>query len=151
LTRARRIVVVRTNPKAGTGNPTFMVVPDGDPDKETGLKSVDWWGPWRCDPAYSAAGWDRWVFRRLYCTGSEGGIGWDMTCQAGVEFSATVEDWRRARTIRRGLRDGTRWPSWRAGPVPALVFHVPGCLGRCRRCVCPGAQQDDARNTGRGV
>ena len=62
-------VVVRTNPKAGTGNPTFMVVPDGDPDKETGLKSVDWWGPWRCDPAYSAAGWDRWIFRRLYCTG----------------------------------------------------------------------------------
>ena len=76
-------VVVRTNPKAGTGNPTFMVLPDGDPDKETGLKSVDWWGPWRCDPAYSAAGWDRWIFRRLYCTGSEGGIGWDMTCKAG--------------------------------------------------------------------
>ena len=85
-------VVVRTNPKAGTGNPTFMVLPDADPDKETGLKSVDWWGPWRCDPAYSAVGWDRWVFRRLYCTGSEGGIGWDMTCQAGVEFSAIVED-----------------------------------------------------------
>src|ERR1035441_9702078 len=85
-------VVVRTNPKAPTGNPTFMVLPDGDPDKETGLKSVDWWGPWRCDPAYSAAGWDRWIFRRLYCTGSEGGVGWDMTCQAGVEFSAVVED-----------------------------------------------------------
>ena len=44
-------VVVRTNPKAGTGNPTFMVLPDGDPDKETGLKSVDWWGPWRRHPA----------------------------------------------------------------------------------------------------
>ncbi len=85
-------VVVRTNPKAPTGNPTFMVLPDGDPDKETGLKSVDWWGPWRCDPAYSAAGWDRWIFRRLYCTGSEGGVGWDMTCQAGIEFSAIVED-----------------------------------------------------------
>jgi len=85
-------VVVRTNPKAPTGNPTFMIVPDGDPDKETGLKSVDWWGPWRCDPSYSAAGWDRWIFRRLYCAGSEGGIGWDMTCQAGVEFSAVVED-----------------------------------------------------------
>jgi hypothetical protein len=85
-------VVVRTNPKAPTGNPTFMILPGGDPDKETGLKSVDWWGPWRCDPAYSAAGWDRWLFRRLYCTGSEGGIGWDMTCQAGVEFSAVVED-----------------------------------------------------------
>lgn len=85
-------VVVRTNPKAPTGNPTFMIQPEGDPGKETGLKSVDWWGPWRCDPAYSAAGWDRWIFRRLYSTGSEGGMGWDMTCETGVEFSAVVED-----------------------------------------------------------
>ncbi len=85
-------VVVRTNPKAPTGNPTFMILTNGNPDAETGLKSVDWWGPWRCDPSYSAVGWDRWVFRRLYCTGSEGGVGWDMTCQAGVEFSAIVED-----------------------------------------------------------
>ena len=85
-------LVVRTNPKASSGNPTFMVLPDGEPDKETGLKSVDWWAPWRCDPSHSAAGWDRWTFRRLYCTGSETGVGWDMTCQAGVEFSAIVED-----------------------------------------------------------
>ena len=85
-------VIVRTNPKAPTGNPTFMILKEGDPNTETGLKSVDWWGPWRCDPAYSAAGWDRWIFRRLYCTGSEGGVGWDMTCQAGVAFSAIVED-----------------------------------------------------------
>ncbi|MBI5385358.1 MAG: hypothetical protein HZA90_11810 [Verrucomicrobia bacterium] len=85
-------VVVRTNPKAATGNPTFMILTNGNPDAETGLKSVDWWGPWRCDPAYSADGWDRWVFRRLYCTGSEGGVGWDMTCHEGVEFSAIVED-----------------------------------------------------------
>ena len=85
-------VVVRTNPKAPTGNPTFMILTNGEPDAETGLKSVDWWGPWRCDPSHSAAGWDRWVFRRLYCTGSEGGVGWDMTCEAGTEFSAVVED-----------------------------------------------------------
>jgi hypothetical protein len=85
-------VVVRTNPKAGTGNPTFMILTNGNPDLETGLKSVDWWGPWRCEPSYSADGWDRWIFRRLYCTGSEGGIGWDLTCKAGAEFSAVVED-----------------------------------------------------------
>lgn len=85
-------VVVRTDPKAPTGNPTFTTQVAGDPDRETGLKSVDWWGPWRCDPSHSAAGWDRWTFRRLYCTGSEGGVGWDMTCRAGVEFSAIVED-----------------------------------------------------------
>ena len=86
------LTVVRTNPKAGTGNPTFMVLTNGNPEAETGLKSVDWWQPWRCDPSYSAAGWDRWTFRRLYCTGSEGGVGWDMTCQEGVAFSAIVED-----------------------------------------------------------
>jgi len=85
-------VVVRTNPKAPTGNPTFMILPDGNPDQETGLKSVDWWGPWRCDPEFSGVAWDRWMFRRLYSTGSEGGIGWDMTCQTGCEFSAIVED-----------------------------------------------------------
>ena len=51
--------VVRTNPQAPTVNPTFMILTNGNPDAETGLKSVDWWGPWRCDPSYSAAGWDR--------------------------------------------------------------------------------------------
>jgi len=83
-------VVVRTNPNAGTGNPTFMILDSGGPEK--GLKSVDWWGPWRCDPDFSGAIWDRWIYRHIYATGSEGGIGWDMTCQAGTEFSAVVED-----------------------------------------------------------
>lgn len=59
---------------------------------ETGLKSVDWWGPWRCDPYFSGVAWDRWIYRNLYATGSEGGIGWDMTCAKGAEFSAVVED-----------------------------------------------------------
>jgi hypothetical protein len=85
-------VVVRTNPKAPTGNPTFTILAEGDPDQETGLKSVDWWGPWRCDPGFSADIWDRWIYRHLYVTGSEGGVGWDMTCHAGTEFSAVVED-----------------------------------------------------------
>lgn len=86
------LTVVRTNPKAPTGNPTFMVLAEGNATNETGLKSVDWWGPWRSDPDYSALGWDRWTFRRLYCTGSEAGLGWDLTCKAGAEFSAIVED-----------------------------------------------------------
>jgi hypothetical protein len=85
-------VIVRTNPNAGTGNPTFMLLKEGDPAKETGLKSVDWWGPWRCAPDYSAAIWDRWSYRNLYATGSEGGIGWDLSCKKGSEFSAIVED-----------------------------------------------------------
>lgn len=85
-------VIVRTNPKAPTGNPTFMILSEGDPSQETGLKSVDWWGPWRSDPGYSAIGWDRWIYRHLYATGSEGGIGWDLTCEKGSPFSVVVED-----------------------------------------------------------
>jgi len=83
-------VVVRTDPKGITGNPSFIILPNGPPEK--GLKSIDWWGPWKCDPSFSGAIWDRWEFRHLYATGSEGGIGWDMTCQANTEFSAVVDD-----------------------------------------------------------
>jgi hypothetical protein len=83
-------IVVRTDTQAGGGNPPFKVLTSGGPEK--GLKCVDWWGPWRCDPSFSGVIWDRWIFRNLYATGSEGGIGWDMTCKAGAEFSAVVEN-----------------------------------------------------------
>ena len=83
-------VAVRTDPTRSSGNPTFKIIKSDLP--ETGLKCVDWWGPWRCDPEYSGAIWDRWVYRNLYSTGSEGGIGWDMTCQKGVEFSVVVDN-----------------------------------------------------------
>ncbi len=82
--------VVRTDSKGKGGNPRFIVLDKGGPEK--GLKSIDWWAPWRCDPDFSAVIWDRWTFRHLYVTGSETGMGWDMTCQPGVEFSAVVED-----------------------------------------------------------
>jgi len=83
-------VVVRTDPHGGGGNPGFVILDSGGPEK--GLKSVDWWGPWRCDPEFSADIWDRWEFRRLYATGAEGGMGWDLTCHKGAEFSVLVED-----------------------------------------------------------
>jgi hypothetical protein len=83
-------VAVRTDPAQPTGNPTFKIIQSGEP--ESGLKCVDWWGPWRCDPGFSGSIWDRWIFRNLYATGSEGGIGWDMTCDKGVEFSAVVDN-----------------------------------------------------------
>ncbi len=71
----------------GSGGQGWVIIDSGDPEK--GLKSVDWWGPWKCDPNFSGVVWDRWIFRRLYCCGSEGGIGWDMTNQEGTEFSAS--------------------------------------------------------------
>ncbi|MBN1341302.1 MAG: hypothetical protein JXQ73_01405 [Phycisphaerae bacterium] len=85
-------LIVRTDHSVKGGNPPFKVVEGGDPKKEWGLKSIDWWGPWRCDPSFSGAIWDRWIFRNIYATGCEGGIGWDMTCKDGTEFSAVVED-----------------------------------------------------------
>jgi len=85
-------VVVRTNPKAPTGNPTWMILDEGDPAAEWGLKSVDWWGPWKCAPEFSGIIWDRWVFRNLYVTGSEGGMGIDITNAKGSEFSFVVDN-----------------------------------------------------------
>lgn len=80
-------VAVRTDT---TRQGAFKIVESKLP--ESGLKSVDWWGPWRCDPYFSGGVWDRWIYRNLYATGSEGGIGWDLTCEKGAEFSAVVED-----------------------------------------------------------
>jgi len=80
-------VAVRTDPSR---QGTFKIVESKLP--ESGLKCVDWWGPWRCDPYFSGVIWDRWIYRNLYATGSEGGIGWDLTCEKGAEFSAVVED-----------------------------------------------------------
>jgi hypothetical protein len=80
-------VAVRMDPSR---QGTFKIVESSLP--EAGLKCVDWWGPWRCDPYFSGVSWDRWIYRHLYATGSEGGIGWDMSCEKGAEFSAVVED-----------------------------------------------------------
>ncbi|MBN2292762.1 MAG: hypothetical protein JXM70_10075 [Pirellulales bacterium] len=82
--------IVRSDPK-GVQN-MWMLLDKGDPEKETGMKSVDWWGPWRCSPHFSGVIWDRWIYRGIYGTGCEGGIGWDITCEKGAKFSAIVED-----------------------------------------------------------
>ena len=74
----------------GSGTTGYAVIDSSDPER--GCKSIDWWGPFRCTAAFSAKDWDRWVLRRLYCTGSEGGMGWDMTADLGAEFSVIVED-----------------------------------------------------------
>jgi hypothetical protein len=83
-------VAVRPDPTHSGGNPPFKIIKSDQP--ESGLKCVDWWGPWRCDPEFSGSIWDRWIFRNLYSTGSEGGIGWDITCEKGAKFSAVVDN-----------------------------------------------------------
>lgn len=63
---------------------------DGDPKKEYGWKSIDWWGTTRCSPTESCIGWDRWIFKNLYTTGAEG-AGWDLTTQKGQPFTTITE------------------------------------------------------------
>jgi hypothetical protein len=83
-------VAVRTDPTRRSGNPTFKIIKSDQP--ESGLKCVDWWGAQRCDPDHSTDDWDRWIFRNLYSTGSEGGISWVMTNPEGAEISGVMED-----------------------------------------------------------
>ena len=72
------------------GNPPFKIIESDQP--ESGLKSVDWWGPTRCAPEYSTDDWDRWILRNLYATGSEGGFGLAMTDREGAELSWLMEN-----------------------------------------------------------
>ena len=76
--------------RLGSGTTGHAVIDSSDPAR--GCKSIDWWGPFRCTATFSAKDWDRWIFRHLYTTGSEGGMGWDMTADLGAEFSVIVED-----------------------------------------------------------
>ena len=79
--------VVRNDPNAWK----WMIVP-GDPAREWGMKSIDWYGPWKSDTTFSGVIWDRWVFKNLYVTGSEAGMGVDLTTESGAPFSMIVEN-----------------------------------------------------------
>jgi hypothetical protein len=76
--------------RLGSGTTGYAVIDSSDPKQ--GLKSVDWWGPFFCTAKESAKDWDRWALRHLYSTGSEGGLGWDLTADLGMPFSVIVED-----------------------------------------------------------
>ena len=83
-------VAVRATTPWGTGR-GYQIVQSKEP--ESGLKSCDWWCVFRSDNRFSGVAWDRWIYRNLYATGSEGGIGWDMGDEKKTaEFSAVVED-----------------------------------------------------------
>ena len=83
----------------GSGTSGWVVLDSGDPNK--GFKSYDWWGPIRAykkgwskehlAETFSAVGWDRWELRRLYVTGGDGGLFFDLADKA-EPFSVVVED-----------------------------------------------------------
>ena len=73
----------------GSGTTGYAVIDSSDPAK--GLQSVDWWGPFKSNPDYSGVVWDRWVVRRLYVTGGDGGLFWDLPPKI-EPFTVVVED-----------------------------------------------------------
>ena len=83
----------------GSGGRGWVVLDSSDPEK--GFKSYDWWGPIRAykrdwspqhkEETFSAVGWDRWAIRRLYVTGGDGGLFFDLVDKA-EPFSVLVED-----------------------------------------------------------
>jgi hypothetical protein len=83
----------------GSGKSGWVVIDSGDAEK--GFKSYDWWGPIRAykkawsaehrEETFSAVGWDRWLLRRLYVTGGDAGLFFDLVDQA-EPFSVRVED-----------------------------------------------------------
>lgn len=74
----------------GSGSQGYAVVDSSD--VKLGCKSIDWWSPFHCTAEMAATNWDRWVLRGFYCTGSEAGMGWDMSGDLGAEFTVVVED-----------------------------------------------------------
>jgi hypothetical protein len=83
----------------GSGATGWVVVDSSD--SALGFKSYDWFGPIRAyqkgwskehkDESFSARVWDRWALRRLYATGGDGGIFFDLVDKV-EPFSVMVED-----------------------------------------------------------
>lgn len=83
----------------GSGARGWVVIDSGDAAR--GFKSYDWWGPIRAykrgwskehqEETFSAIGWDRWAIRRLYFTGGDAGVFFDLVDKA-EPFSVRVED-----------------------------------------------------------
>ncbi len=86
--------------RLGSGTLGSVIIDSGDPGQK-GFKSYDWWGtirstsegwsPQHKEKTFSAIGWDRWKFSRLYVTGGDAGIFFDMTDHI-EPFSVIVED-----------------------------------------------------------
>jgi hypothetical protein len=78
-----------TDGRYGSGAKGRVVIDSSAPQ---GLKSQDWWGTLNCGHQVSMLNWDRWIFRNLYTTGAEGGIGFDLTYQAGAPFTMVLDN-----------------------------------------------------------
>ena len=83
----------------GSGAKGWTVIDSGDP--QLGFKSYDWhstiraykqgWSPEHTKESTSSAAWDRWNLRRLYATGSDAGLFFDLV-EDTQPFTVVVED-----------------------------------------------------------
>ncbi len=93
-------IIGDTDGKLASGTTGSIIIDSGDPGQK-GFKSFDWWGtirstsegwsPLHKEKTFSAIGWDRWKFKKLYVTGGDAGIFFDMTDHV-EPFSVIVED-----------------------------------------------------------
>jgi len=85
--------------RLGSGTSGWVVLDSGDAAR--GFKSYDWWGPIRAykkgwsqehrEETFSAIPWDRWRLRRVYASGGDGGLFFDLVDRA-EPFTVIVED-----------------------------------------------------------
>ena len=83
----------------GSGTTGWVVLDASDPEK--GFKSYDWWGTIRAyrsgwspehkQQTFSSVVWDRWRFQRLYATGGDAGLFFDLVDKP-EPFTVLVED-----------------------------------------------------------
>jgi hypothetical protein len=83
----------------GSGATGWVVIDSGDP--KLGFKSYDWhstiraykknWSPEHRKESFSAVDWDRWTFQRLYATGADAGLFFDLVDKV-EPFTVVVED-----------------------------------------------------------
>ena len=110
----------------GSGAKGWVTIDSGDPEK--GFKSWDWWCTIRSsdehwphgnnEETFSSIIWDRWTFRNLYVTGSDGGLFFDLTDKSGEGFTVVVED---CVGIGRAFGAGVVYPKVR--PEEPSVFR----------------------------
>lgn len=104
----------------GSGAKGWAVVDSGDP--ALGFKSWDWWSTIRASDkhwptgnnreTFSSIVWDRWKLARLYTSGGDAGLFWDLTSQSGQGFTVVVED---CVGIGRAFGGGVVYPTVRPG------------------------------------
>jgi hypothetical protein len=85
--------------RLGSGTSGWVTIDSSDAEK--GFKSYDWYGTIRAykkgwskehqEESFSAIDWDRWNLRRLYATGGDGGLFFDLVDKT-EPFTVRVED-----------------------------------------------------------